>query len=75
MKENNFLEDVKFLREHDVRPIVLKNESGARLVLSPKYQGRVMTSTMGGDDGFSCGWINYKLIESGRQTPHQRLRR
>lgn len=70
MKENNFLEDVKFLREHDVRPIVLKNESGARLVLSPKYQGRVMTSTMGGDDGFSCGWINYKLIESGRQTPH-----
>ncbi len=70
MNEKKFLDDVKFLREHNVRPIVLKNESGARVALSPEYQGRVMTSTMDGDSGFSCGWINYKLIESGRRTPH-----
>ena len=68
--EKNFAEDVNFLRDHDVRPIVLKDESGARVVLSPKYQGRVMTSTMDGDTGFSCGWINYKLIKSGVRTPH-----
>ncbi len=70
MKEKNFIDDVKFLREHNARPIVLKNESGAQLVLSPEYQGRVMTSTMDGHNGYSCGWINYKLIESGVKTPH-----
>ena len=34
--------------------------------LVPAYQGRVMTSTVGGPDGISFGWINHKLIESGK---------
>ena len=35
----------------------------------PAYQGRVMTSTAGGDDGMSFGWINHSFIESGKQDP------
>jgi len=68
--EKNFIGDVNFLRDREAYPIVLKNDAGARVALCPKYQGRVMTSTMDGDNGFSCGWINYKLIESGKNTPH-----
>lgn len=69
-RENTLIEDVRFLQEHGQNPIVLRNETGARVVVSPEYQGRVMTSTMDGDSGYSCGWINYKLIRSGRITPH-----
>ena len=68
--EKTLIGDVRFLQEHGLQPVVLKNETGARVVVSPEYQGRVMTSTMDGDDGYSCGWINYKLIRSGRKTPH-----
>ena len=68
--EKTLLEDVRFLQEHGLHPVVLQKESGARVVVSPEYQGRVMTSTMDGDNGFSCGWINYKLIRSGQKTPH-----
>ncbi len=68
--EKTLIGDVRFLQEHGLQPVVLKNKTGARVVVSPEYQGRVMTSTMDGDDGYSCGWINYKLIRSGRKTPH-----
>ena len=70
MQEKNFFEDVTFLRDHGVQPVILKNAAGARVALTPLYQGRVMTSTMDGESGYSCGWINYKRIESGKQTPH-----
>jgi hypothetical protein len=36
----------------------------ARLLVSPEYQGRVMTSTTAGDSGISLGWVNYDLISS-----------
>lgn len=68
--EKTLIGDVRFLQDNGLHPVVLQNESGARVVVSPEYQGRVMTSSMDGDDGFSCGWINYKLIRSGKQTPH-----
>ena len=36
----------------------------------PAYQGRVMTSTVGGDETPSHGWINYDLIASGKLGLH-----
>ena len=71
--EKTFIDDVRFLREHEAYPIVLKNAEGARAALSPSLQGRVMTSSPDGDSGLSCGWINYKLISSGQKTPHVNL--
>ena len=66
----NFGEDLKFLKKHtDV--IVLTDKAGAaKVAVVPAWQGRVMTSTAGGDDGLSFGWINREHIASGKLTPH-----
>jgi hypothetical protein len=65
-----FGEDVTFLRNHtDV--IVLRDHAGAgKLAVVPAWQGRVMTSSAGGDGGSSYGWINRELIASGKLLPH-----
>ena len=55
--------DVRFLNEHG-GIIELKNEF-SDIAVSPKYQGRVMTSSSNGYKGRSYGWINYELIQSG----------
>jgi hypothetical protein len=55
--------DLNFLKTHK-KPVELKN-GDARLVISPEYQGRVMTSSSDGENGLSYGWINHDLIGSG----------
>lgn len=57
-----------FLKKHT--PVIeLKNGKSA-LTLVPAWQARVMTSTAEGDEGFSFGWINRGLIESGKLAAH-----
>lgn len=65
-----FGEDLNFLKKHtDV--VVLADKTGsAQIALAPAYQGRVMTSTAQGIDGISFGWINKKLIASGKTQKH-----
>jgi len=59
--------DVAFFLKKDIKTVELKDaESKARVLLVPDYQGRVMTSTANGNEGTSFGWINHKLIESGK---------
>ena len=60
--------DLQFLQKHK-KPIELKNGE-ARILISPEYQGRVMTSTAKGDTGKSYGWINHDLIASGEKKQH-----
>lgn len=55
--------DLAFLKKH-TQAIELQNGS-ARVIVSPEYQGRVMTSSADGEQGLSFGWINYDLIASG----------
>jgi len=62
-----FGEDVAFLREHV--GVHLLEGGVAKVALVPAYQGRVMTSTAGGDAGASHGWINRKPIASGDEQP------
>ncbi len=57
-----------FLKKH-TNIIELKNSNSA-ITLVPAWQGRVMTSTADGDDGFSFGWINHELIASRIILPH-----
>ena len=65
-----FGEDVAFLKEH-TEVIVLRDHAGvAKLAVVPAWQGRVMTSSSGGDGGASYGWINRELISSGKALPH-----
>jgi len=66
----SFGDDVAFLKQH-ADLIVLSDKQGlAKVALSAAWQGRVMTSTAGGDAGLSFGWINRELIASGKIQPH-----
>lgn len=65
-----FGDDVAFLKKH-TEVILLSDRPGrAQVAVSPAWQGRVMTSTAGGDSGASFGWINRELIASGKLQPH-----
>ncbi len=66
----NFRSDLALLKQHtDV--LVLSDRSGkAQIAVVPQFQGRVMTSTASGLAGDSYGWINRKLIASGKLEPH-----
>jgi hypothetical protein len=69
-QDKTFDDDVTFLKMH-VETIVLGAEAGGpHVAVVPAYQGRVMTSTTGGDAQPSFGWINYAHIASGKPTPH-----
>ncbi len=64
MPDNTYGQDLAILRQHtDV--IELTAGENARIVVAPEFQGRVMTSTLAGDDGASYGWLNVPFIESG----------
>ena len=68
--ETTFSEDVAFLKKH-VEVITLGQGAGQpQVAVVPAYQGRVMTSTVGGGEAPSHGWINYDLIASGKTEPH-----
>ena len=65
-----FGHDKSFFENHHIDFVELKDHDGvASLLVVPAYQGRVMTSTAGGNGGTSFGWINYSFIESGKQDP------
>jgi hypothetical protein len=59
--------DVNLLRDFP-NSVELKN-GDSRIMISLKYQGRVMTSSTNGYAGRSHGWINHELIESGEVLP------
>lgn len=65
-----FGEDIQLLTKHtDV--VVLADETGsAQVAVVPAMQGRVMTSTAGGLDGLSYGWMNRELIASKEIQKH-----
>jgi len=66
----DFAADVAFLKEY-TEVIVLSDSAGmGKVALVPGWQGRVMTSTAGGDAGLSFGWINRELISSKKILPH-----
>ena len=69
-KKGTFGYDLQFLQQY-IDPIVLKDQSGkAMIIVSKEWQGRILTSTAGGNEGASYGWINYELIESQKLQEH-----
>lgn len=58
-----YIKDVEFLRKHTT--VIELRDADAAVALAPAYQGRVMTSSAAGDNGYSFGWLNYKVIERG----------
>lgn len=63
--------DKNFFEKHQVDYLELSSPDGlSRVIVVPAWQGRVMTSTAGGEQGNSFGWVNYSFIESGKTDPH-----
>ncbi len=58
--ETTFMKDLSFLQKWDEGLVVLSSDDGsAKVIVSPKYQGKVFTSTSEGSSGKSFGWIHY----------------
>ena len=74
--DRTFDDDVAFLRRHVEVVVLGEGAGGARVAVVPAWQGRVMTSTVGGAAAPSHGWTNDELVASRRAPPaHQRVRR
>ncbi len=65
-----FDDDLAFLKQHTDIVVLSDAAKKSQVVVSPVWQGRVLTSTAAGGDGASCGWINHDLISSGKILPH-----
>lgn len=68
--EGTFGYDLHFLKQQDSGLVVLQSpDSSAQVIVSPKYQAKVFTSTAEGPGGRSFGWVHYKAF-SGPADPH-----
>jgi hypothetical protein len=67
---NNFGGDAAFLQRYTDVILLSDSDANAQVAVVPQYQGRVMTSTAGGNKGPSYGWLNYGAISSGKIQPH-----
>lgn len=62
--------DLEFLKAKD-SVIVLKSADGnGQVIVSPKYQAKVFTSTADGLGGKSFGWIKYETFDAKELDPH-----
>ena len=58
-----------FLAKH-TELVELINDDGARVAICPEWQGRVMTSTCGGMEGLSFGFVNDEFITAAKPNLH-----
>jgi hypothetical protein len=65
-----FDSDLAYLRQNTHVIVLGEAGGGAQVVVSPEYQGRVMTSTTGGASAPSYGWIGRAAISAGSKQPH-----
>ncbi|MES1160053.1 MAG: DUF6786 family protein [Bacteroidota bacterium] len=68
-EKGRFSYDLRFLQQHDSVQVLKSNGGQAQVIVSPKYQAKVFTSTAEGDSGLSFGWVNYKAF-SGPVDAH-----
>jgi len=59
----------EFLAKY-TKVVELANNDGARVAVTPDWQGRVMTSTCGGNDGPSFGFVNFDYAKAGKVDLH-----
>ena len=68
--ENSFGEVVSFVERHSKLVVLTDENSGASIAVWPAMQGRVLTSSVAGANGFGYGWVNRELIASGKIVQH-----
>lgn len=63
--------DLAFLSQKDSDLIVLSNNDGkSQIIISPKYQAKVFTSTANGPAGTSFGFVNYDVLNADAPDEH-----
>ena len=62
-----------FSRQHTTTIVLTGPRGAAKVVVAPQYQGRVMTSTTGGSDAPSFGWIGTGGDRVGQRQPHMNV--
>ena len=62
--------DLDFLKQKDSVVVLNSKDGNGQIIVSPKYQGKVFTSTAEGVNGKSFGWINYKTFAQTSIDPH-----
>ena len=62
--DGTFAHDLRFLKAHDSIVVLQSNNGLSKVIVSPKYQAKVFTSTAQGDYYQSFGWINYKAFDT-----------
>jgi hypothetical protein len=62
--------DLDFLRQTDSVVVLNTKDGNGQIIVSPKYQAKVFTSTDSGANGKSFGWINYKTFAQKSLDPH-----
>lgn len=65
-----FAYDLKFLKAKDSVVVLKNNEGSGEVIISPKYQAKVFTSTADGEMGRSFGWVNYKEFDLKTPDTH-----
>ncbi|WP_178988310.1 DUF6786 family protein [Winogradskyella schleiferi] len=66
-EKGSFAYDETFLKKQDAGLIVLQQDS-SKVIVSAKYQAKVFTSTVDGNEGKTLGWVNYDAF--GKQNAH-----
>jgi len=68
--KGSFGYDLDFLKQQDTVIVLHNNDGTGQVIVSPKFQGKVFTSTANGPNGKSFGWINYKLFAQTSLNAH-----
>jgi hypothetical protein len=68
-----FGSDIAFLRQHTDIVLLSDGAGVAQVAVAPAYQGRVMTSTTGGNEAPSFGWIGRAAVAAGSKQPHMNV--
>ncbi|WP_372776010.1 DUF6786 family protein [Mangrovibacterium sp.] len=65
-KKGQYGYDLESLQKKQTAIELVGGES--RVLVAPELQGRVMTSTTSGKEGYSFGWVNHELIASDERS-------
>lgn len=69
-EKGTFGYDLNYLSKKDSVILLRANDGKAQVVVSPKYQAKVFTSTTDGNSGKSLGYLNYKALEAENFDEH-----
>jgi hypothetical protein len=70
LNQGTFFYDLNFLKTYQDLILLSGEDDQSQLIICPRWQARVMTSSAEGNKGISLGWINYDLIKSKKIQRH-----